>query len=101
MDNASVIAVFNRFAGKEIQVIENPKALNVGKETYTLIDVRPAKSEPTLKEMKKTAKDNGLSLRVFFPGTAGMMDYNRKDRVNVYVGRAPDGKYRVASAWLG
>ncbi len=100
MDNNSISAIFNRFAGKEIQVVETSRKMNIGGKEYSFDEVQPVKDEPTLKEMQKVAHDNGLRLRVWFPGTVGTMDF-RTDRVNVHVGKAPDGKWRVGGATIG
>jgi hypothetical protein len=70
----NITEIFNQFAGKEVQ---------------------PDANDPTLLAMKKAASDNGLKLRVWFPGMISTMDY-RTDRVNAHVGKGADGKYRVS-----
>ncbi|MBU6476123.1 MAG: hypothetical protein KGL10_06205 [Alphaproteobacteria bacterium] len=100
MNHNGITALFNKFAGREIQVVENARTMNIGGQTCTFDEVSPVNGEPTLKEMEKTANDNGLRLRVWFPGTVGTMDL-RMDRVNVRVSKAPDGKWRVGGISIG
>jgi hypothetical protein len=73
-----ITSLFNKFAGKELR---HPN-------TYDI--------DPVQEEMAKIAKDNGLRLRVWFPGSIGTCDYDLS-RVNVHVNRDPDGKYRIKS----
>ncbi len=79
--------IFNKFAGREIEVIEKP-----GVPFKT---VRPKhKNDPVMEEMEKVAKANGLVLRFTFGIEAVTMDY-RHNRVNVSVQEDEDGKYRI------
>jgi len=71
--------LFNKFAGKEIPV-----------------SFASNRRDPTLEEMENLAKANGLILRVWFPDTLGTMDL-RNDRINAYVNKEADGKYRVGN----
>src|SRR3954471_13961511 len=90
----SITEIFNQFAGKEIQVVETTQNFVIGGKNYPVTDVTPASNEPTLQAMKNAAAQNGLKLRVWFPGTVGTMDF-RTDRVNAHVNKGADGKYRV------
>lgn len=91
-----ISSLFNKYAGKEVQVIEHHRSMMIGGQKFDFDEVNPVKDEPTLAAMKKTAEENGLRLRVWFPGWAGTCDYDTK-RVNVDVDKAPDGKWRVGS----
>jgi len=73
-----LISLFNKFAGKEVlsPIMSMP--------------------DPTIEEMEKLAKANGLTLCVWFPGIMGTMDL-RNDRINAYVKKEADGKYRVSN----
>lgn len=85
--------IFNKFAGREVPMKEEPVVVR-GK-TYTqtkLVD----ENDATLQEMRDAAKAAGLRLRVWLPGTMGTMDY-RTDRVNAHVEKGSDGKYRVGT----
>lgn len=73
-----IASLFNRFAGKEVQP---PDAKN---------------SDTVIREMQKIASDNGFVLRVWFPGMGGTKDY-RVGRINAYVEKGADGKYRVGN----
>jgi hypothetical protein len=96
-DRMNVTSIFNKFAGREIAVVETQQTLDIGGETYTFNEVDFANpNDPTIKAMEKAAKDHGLHLRLWLPGSAGTADY-RTDRVNAYVEKAADGKYRVTS----
>jgi hypothetical protein len=90
--------LFNQYAGKEVQVTESHRSMNIGGHTYNFDEVSPVDNEPTLAAMKKTAEDNGLSLRVFFPGWGGTCDYDTS-RVNANVDKGVDGKWRVQSGF--
>jgi hypothetical protein len=70
--------LFNKFAGKEVQ---SPVS---------------SKIDPTISEMKKLAEDNGLKLRLWYPGMMGTMDF-KGNRINAYVEKGADGKYRVSN----
>ncbi len=91
--------IFGRFAGREVDMLEETKVLdlpNLGiKQTIT--SVMPANpKDPVLEEMKSEAKKNGLSLRIWWDGIVGTMDY-RTDRVNARIEKCGDGKWRVSS----
>jgi len=86
--------IFNSFAGKEISVVERVSYYKYDGHEIPLTSVSPVENEPTLKALKTEAAKAGLSLRVWFPGTVGTMDY-RTDRLNVHVSKEADGKYRI------
>ena len=77
-NNLDLSALFNKFVGKEVQspVLSSP--------------------DPVIEEMKEVACDNGLVLRVWFPGMMGTMDH-RLDRLNARIEKDADGKWRVGS----
>ena len=86
-------SIFNKFAGREVPMKHEIKKV----AGYTFNEIHPALNPgPVLTEMQDTAKKNGLSLRVWWDGMAGTMDY-RTDRVNAHIEEGADGKYRVAS----
>jgi hypothetical protein len=72
----NISALFNKFAGREVLA---PTAMGI---------------DPTIQEMKKLADDNGLRLRVLFPGMMKTMDHC-PDRIIVHIEEGMDGKYRV------
>lgn len=80
MSQKNIASLFNKFAGKEVQVIKS----------------RLAASNPVVDELKQAAEDAGLILRLWLPGTVGTRDY-RTDRLNAHVNKEADGKYRIAS----
>lgn len=85
--------IFNKFAGREVPMKEEPFVIR-GK-TYTQIRLADD-NDPTVQEMRETAKKSGLKLRLWWPGIAGTMDF-RMDRVNAHIEKAPDGKWRVGN----
>ena len=86
-----ITQLFNKFVGREVPVRELSNS-----ETGTVVYVEALNApDPVIKEMEQLAKDNALSLRVWFPaGSRGTMDA-RRDRMNAHVEKAADGKYRV------
>jgi hypothetical protein len=88
-----VTHLFNKFAGREVPMKEEP--FTVRGRTYT--QVKPVNSpDPVIDEMRDEAQKNGLKLRVWWPGVAGTCDF-RMDRVNAHIEQAPDGKWRVSN----
>jgi len=75
----NVTELFNKFAGRELK--------DPGRVTCDI--------DSTLGEIEQVAKDNGLKLRIWFPGTVGTMDY-RTDRINVHVEKDAAGKFIVS-----
>lgn len=97
MTKPSITHVFNKFAGREVPMIEEQHTINLGGKDYKIDEVRFANpNDPLIQEMKKTAEDNGLQLRLWLPGSMGTMDF-RTDRVNAHIEKSADGKYRVSS----
>ncbi len=85
--------LFNKFAGREVPMKEEP--FTIRGKTYTQVRLANDK-DPTVEEMRDEAKSHGLSLRVWWPGTAGTADF-RMDRVNAHIEKAADGKWRVTN----
>lgn len=95
--NLDVSKLFNQFAGKEIPMKEEEKTYTRRRtgETVTYTQVSLADdNDPTVKAMADHAKANGLSLRLWWPGMFGTMDF-RTNRVNAHIEKAADGKWRV------
>ncbi len=90
-----IAKIFNKYAGKEIQVEEKYVFLSFGRSSYAYGDIKPDKNDPVLKAMKRAASEKGLTLRVWFSESTRSCDY-RKDRLNVHVTKGEDGKYRVS-----
>ncbi|MEZ0260323.1 MAG: hypothetical protein ACAH80_04895 [Alphaproteobacteria bacterium] len=85
--------IFNKFAGREVPMKEEPFVMRGKTYMQTKLVNDP---DPVLTEMRDAAKAAGLKLRVWLPGTMGTMDY-RTDRVNAHVEKEADGKYRVSN----
>lgn len=91
-------AIFGKFAGREVPLIEKPYKIKTryfgiieGTNTF-LAD----ENDKTLQEMRDEARKHGLTLRVFWPGVTGTMEYKRS-RVNAHLEQGDDGKWRVGS----
>lgn len=96
-NKTNLSAIFGRFAGQEIEFTETPykRELKSIGQTIEGVTIQPANSDdPVLKDMRKTAEAHGLSLRLWWPGLMGTMDF-RGDRVNAHIEKEADGKYRI------
>lgn len=89
--------IFGKFAGREVPLTEKKHQVKLTSRTIevTQLSLTDPK-DPTLAEMEKTAEKNGLSLRVWWPGVMGTMDY-REDRVNAHLEKDKGGKWRVSN----
>jgi hypothetical protein len=83
-------ADFNRFAGKEVDVIETVQNTKYGR----VISMRVVEPSPIVDELRAALDEAGFSLRLWLPGFEGTSDH-RTDRVNVSVNKDADGKYRI------
>ena len=82
--------LFNKFAGCEVPLNEKEEVLktNIGNLRHIKVTLTDP-SDPTVREMEKLAQDNGLELRLIYPGS-GATDDRRLDRVNASLEKAPD-----------
>lgn len=90
----SINLIFNRFVGKEVQMVTEEKTMRIGcvikKGTVTM----PADNDPVLKEMHDEAAKNGLQLRVMWPGQASTPD-TVLERVTTHIEKDSAGKWRI------
>jgi hypothetical protein len=89
--NRDVSHLFNKFAGREVPMKEEP--FTIRGRTYTQVKLAD-ENDPTVQALRDEAKAHGLSMRVWWPGIAGTADF-RMDRVNAHIEKGTDGKYRV------
>jgi hypothetical protein len=95
-----ITAIFNKFAGKEIRVVEKTHTITIEGKAYTEARAELGQREPTVAAMKKLASDHGLTLSVLLPGQISTTDY-RTDRINAHVEKDADGKYRIKKFGIG
>ena len=89
-------AIFGKFAGREVNMVETVREIKIGGHTHKLDQAAPASDDKTIEEMRMKAENAGLILRLWWPGMMGTMDV-RADRVNAYVEKAADGKWRIGN----
>ncbi len=89
--------LFNKFAGREIEMIETARTVRIGGKDQIRTEARLADPQnPLIADMHDTATNAGFRLRLWFPGSIGTRDV-RADRINAHIEKSPDGKYRVAA----
>lgn len=94
----NLTAIFGQFAGREVALIEKEyeyKSKHAGTIKVTQLELANPQDQ-VLEDMKQTASQNSLYLRVWWPGIMGTMDY-RTNRVNAHIEKSADGKWRVAN----
>jgi len=80
--------VFNRFAGKEVQIYQDKNG-----------HLQVSKGDTVLKELESDITGLGLKTRLIFPGSMQTQDA-RPDRVNIFIGPDfKDGKFHVPSTY--
>ena len=97
----NIAALFNQFAGKEVQFIEQQVIYEVGDKLFPINDCRPVPNEPIIAAMEKVARDNDLVLQLSYLSLSAPCkteDVN-PNRVNVQIKKDADGKYRVSSSF--
>lgn len=90
---SDVCRQFNKFAGQEIPLKE--ESFKKGRRTYRRLAIKD-QNNPVLQDMQQTAKLNGLSLRLMWPGAIATRDL-RSDRVNAHLEQDAAGAWRVSS----
>lgn len=98
--NNGLSDTFARFAGREVKVTEKDVKFDIGGRTIETVDYKLSAKDPVIGELKKEAAKAGFSLRVWLPNTVGTMDH-RMNRLNVKIGKADDGAYRINRIYRG
>ncbi len=95
--NRDLSSIFQKFAGREVAMVEEKVTLNFkGMEPIEFYEVRLANdNDPVIAELRTEVEKNGLTLRLWWPGTLGTADM-RYDRLNAHVEKEADGKWRIA-----
>ena len=94
----NITQLFNKFAGREVPMKEELvtwTGKNLGTVTFTDVSLAD-ENDPTIREMEKLAKKNGVTLRIEWTGKMSLIDH-KDDRVNVFIEKAPDGKWRISN----
>ena len=97
--NDYLSSFFADFAGREVPLVVANKPFE---GTHALYDnhvmVLKDPNDPTVKEIEARAKDCDMQLRVWFPGSRSEIEEDiRDDRINAYVAKAADGKWRLGT----
>lgn len=93
--------VFNKFAGREVPVVENiamPKKAGHPPRRYMV----PRGNDPVLKEMRTEARKLGLRLFVQWPGhekPPTFLTTKQEPRLIARLERGADGKWRVGKSF--
>lgn len=105
--------IFNKFAGREVRMKEKQvtslgKFESLYKSGATFLPytkIKPNWTDPTLLKMRFTAWAHGLRLFVMYPGHTVPLhapfgpETNRENRVNAFLKKSADGKWRVHSSF--
>lgn len=97
MDQQKLEQIFNRFAGKEVPLVERTYEIGVDRKKIKQLELLDP-CDPVISEIRQAAYENNLRLRVWWPGVVGTMDY-RTDRVNVKITKDNEGKWRVSGSF--
>ena len=91
-----VSAQFNSFVGKEVAVTEQPYKIKFKSGDIEGVSAILDENDPVVKELNEAVTKAGFGLRLWLPDTAGTCDWD-ETRVNAYVVKETDGKYRIQS----
>lgn len=83
----SILDLFNQYAGREINVVENGPVATLNE------------NNPLIQEIRKLAEDNGLRLRIKLPGMRFTMEVNN-NRVN-FRAEKKNGQWLLSKPSLG
>jgi len=92
--------IFGKYAGQEVALVEKTRTIESksrGKYDVTRLELANEK-DPVVEALNETAKENGLILRIWWPGVMGTMEM-RGDRVNVWLEQGADKKWRVSDSF--
>lgn len=99
MERSDLKTIFGKFAGLEVPLVKKTHKIEIGGKTREIIDYRLPEGNQVIEDIKQTAATNGLSTRIWTPGSFGTMDWN-PNRINVYIEQADDGKWRVKNEFV-
>jgi hypothetical protein len=87
---------FNKFAGKEVAVIEKPWKIEATKRFPAMegVTVECDGSDAVIVDLVAEAAKAGFNLRIWTPGVMGTCDW-QPSRLNVHIEKEDDGKYRI------
>lgn len=91
-----MVKIFGRFMHVEVPMIEQERILTVAGQDFPVTEINFVdKNHPVLVDLRKTAKECRLDLRVWFPGMVATMEFNA-ERLNVHIEKGTDGKWRIS-----
>jgi hypothetical protein len=91
-----MVKIFGRFMLAEIPMKEEMRVVPFAGQQVQIEEVSFADPKhPVLEDLRKTAKECGLNLRVWYPGMVATMELDT-NRLNVHIEKHSDGKWRIA-----
>lgn len=93
---ANMLKIFGRFIYAEIPIKEEIRTVPFAGQQVQIEDVRLADTNhPVLQDLRKTAKECGMDVRIWHPGMIATMEFNA-NRLNIHIEKSSDGKWRIA-----
>jgi len=91
-----MVKIFGRFMFAEVPMVEEQRIHTIDGKDYPYENIRLAsENHPVLEDLRNTAKECGMNVRVWWRGMAATMELNM-DRLNVHIEKSADGKWRIA-----
>ena len=93
---ATIPPVLQAFFNQKVEVTETPQ--NYRGQTRYVCDIAP--TDTTIQQFRDAAAQEGLTVRVWLPGTGGTMDM-KGNRLNVHVGQSFNGDWKIEKLNIG
>lgn len=93
---------FNKFIGREVSAVEEQVAYTINGEDLFFPEARAAdKSEPVYAEIRAAATAQGIRDVHFIFSQADVNETYEDSRINAYIRKTRDGKFRIAAFSAG
>lgn len=91
-----MVKIFGRFMFAEVPMVEETRTHTFAGKEHAYNEIRFADDKhPVLVDLRKTAKECGVNLRVWWPGMIATMEFDQ-NRLNVHLEKGADGKWRIS-----